>query len=404
MARDVDYLLATIENIYQIRDLDTLLERILLEARRFVNADAGTLYLKAKNKLYFSYVHNDSLFKGDRAKTRYVYSKESLHIDRKSLAGYVASTGDSVLIDNVYDIKSDVSYSFNPEFDKKSSYKTHSMLIVPLLTRTNIILGVLQLINAKSKDGQIVSFSGQDRTYINHFAQNAAHAIETAKLNREMVLRLVELAALRDPFETSQHAKRVGAYSVELYECWATKRGISQSEVKVVREILMTAAMLHDVGKVAVSDAILKKRGELTDEEREKMKYHTIYGARMFRNNESAWDTMASQVVLNHHERWDGKGYPGKTENVFAADVKLGTGKKREEIPIFARIVSIADVYDSLISKRVYKEAWENHDVIEYLRWQAGKQFDPELVEIFLNMQDIVQSIYLKFSYEKTAA
>ena len=113
---------------------------------------------------------------------------------------------------------------------------------------------------------------------------------------------------------------------------------------------------------------------------------------------------MASQVVLNHHERWDGKGYPGKTENVFAADVKLGTGKKREEIPIFARIVSIADVYDSLISKRVYKEAWENHDVIEYLRWQAGKQFDPELVEIFLNMQDIVQSIYLKFSYEKTAA
>ena len=397
--RDLNNLLETIVEISHVKDLDSLLERILIEARNFVDADAGTLYLKAKNRLFFSYVQNDTLFKGDAASTRYVYSSSSVGIDRTSLAGYVAATADPVLIDDVYDIQSDVSYSFNPEYDTRTSYRTQSMLIVPLLTRGKTNVGVLQLINAKDKSGDVVPFSGQDMLYITHYAQNAASAIEQAKLNREMVLRMVEISELRDPFETGQHAKRVGAYAVELYEKWALKQHINEAEIKATRETLRSAAMLHDVGKVAISDTILKKAGDLTEGERATMRLHTIYGGRLFKRTESPWDKIAYDVVLNHHECWDGSGYPGRIDNIFSKKMKLGPGKKGNEIPVFARIVMIADVYDSLISRRSYKEPWEQEQVIEYLKWQSGRQFDPALVELFLGMQDIVRAIRKKYSY-----
>ncbi len=118
--RDVDRLFATVENLYHIRDLDSLLERILYEARRFVRADAGTLYLEAKGRLFFSYVQNDTLFQDDSAARRHVYASQSMIVDRTSLAGYAAASGEALLIDDVYDILSTVSYSFNPDYDKKS--------------------------------------------------------------------------------------------------------------------------------------------------------------------------------------------------------------------------------------------------------------------------------------------
>ena len=234
---DASDVLESINQLNRIRDLDTLLEQVLLQARALVQADAGTIYLRARDRLYFSYVQNDTLFTGAEANTRYVYSS-SLQIDRASLAGYVAAAADPLLIDDVYDIPTNVSYSFNPEFDTKSRYKTGSMLIVPLLTRDETVVGVLQLINAKDDDNNTVPFSGRDLMFALQFAQNAADAIERAKLSREMVLRLVELSALRDPFETGQHAKRVGAYSVELYDKWATLNNIDRAEIKANREIM----------------------------------------------------------------------------------------------------------------------------------------------------------------------
>ena len=397
--RDVDRLFATVENLYHIRDLDSLLERILYEARRFVRADAGTLYLEAKGRLFFSYVQNDTLFQDESAARRHVYASQSMIIDRTSLAGYAASSGEPVLIDDVYDILSSVSYSFNPEYDKKSNYRTRSMLIVPLLTRSQTTVGVLQLINSLDKDGNSVPFSGRDRLYIMQFAQHAAAAIERAKLNREMVLRMVELSELRDPFETGQHAKRVAAFSVELFTQWSERRSLSQGLIRQTKEALTPAAMLHDVGKVAVSDVILKKPDLLTQDERSLMRMHTIYGARLFSQPDSHWDRVAREVVLNHHERWDGKGYPGKIDNIYTEPMRLGPGKSGGEIPISARIVSIADVYDALMSKRAYKEAWGEEDVLNYFRTHSGKQFDPELVEIFLGIQPVVKSIRDRFNY-----
>jgi len=392
-----DGVLQSIQSLNEVRDLDSLLEQVLFNARQLVHADAGTIYLKAKGRLFFSYVQNDSLFTGGTAETRYVYSSRSLPIDRSSLAGHVAVTADPLLIDDVYDIRSDVSYSFNPDFDVKAHYKTTSMLIVPMVTRTEDIVGVLQLINATAENGQAVPFSGRDRLVALQFAQSAADAIERARLYREMVLRMVELSSLRDPYETAQHAKRVGAYSVELYDKWATLKRIDRGEIKANREIIRTAAMLHDVGKVAISDVILRKGSDLTDDERRRMQLHTIYGARMFRRLESPWDRIAQEVALNHHERWDGTGYPGRIDDLNARRIRVLGPKRGEDIPIVARIVSLADVFDALISRRAYKEAWSDRDVYDYLNWQSGKQFDPNLVKLFIDMHDVITSIRKKY-------
>jgi response regulator RpfG family c-di-GMP phosphodiesterase len=398
MKRDTLKLFRTIETLFTIKDLDSLLEKILSEARQFVNADAGTIYQAARGFLYFSYVQNDTLFRGE-TKDKYIPSSAAIGIDKSSLAGYVAKTGETILIDDVYHIQSEVSFAFNPAFDQKTNYRTRSILCVPLKTRENEIVGVLQLINAKTDAGEVTAFSMQDKLFISQFALNAADAIEKARLSREMVLRMVELAGLRDPFETGQHAKRVGAYSVELYETWATRRGVSGREVKKMRDVLRTAAILHDVGKVAVSDVILKKPSLLTYDEKMLMRQHTILGARLFKRTTSFWDYMSAEVALGHHENWDGSGYPGRIENLYAEKIYLGPGKVGNEIPLSARVVAIADVYDALISDRAYKQGWRQEHALRYIRYQSGKKFDPELVGIFLTMEELLNAIVKKYSY-----
>ena len=153
MRRDPTRLLQIVKELFYQKDLDTLLDKVLFEARKFVNAEAGTLYLAKNRYLYFSYVQNDPLFHEDRPKDKYIYSSKRLPIDKNSLAGYVAFTKDPLLIDDVYHISSNVSYQFNPEFDRKTSYKTESILVVPLETTDQDVLGVLQLINAKNDNG-----------------------------------------------------------------------------------------------------------------------------------------------------------------------------------------------------------------------------------------------------------
>ncbi len=398
MKRDTLKLFRTIETLSSIKDLDSLLENVLTEARRFVNADAGTIYQASKGFLYFSFVQNDTLFRGE-TKDKYISSSSGLPIDKKSLAGYVAKTGEPILIDDVYHIQSEVSYSHNPSYDQKMNYRTKSILCVPLKTRENEIVGVLQLINSMGEDGEPTAFSMQDRLFISQFALSAADAIERARLTREMVLRMVELAELRDPFETSEHAKRVGAYAVELYEKWALRRGVSAREIKKVRDVLRTAAMLHDVGKVAVSDVILKKPSQLSYDEKLAMRMHTVLGTRLFRRTNSFWDYMAAEVALNHHENWDGSGYPGKIDDIFAEKIYMGPGKRGTEIPLHARIVAIADVYDALISERSYKKEWRQEHAMRYIRYQAGKKFDPEMVSIFLKMPEVLTAIQKKYNY-----
>ena len=203
-------------------------------------------------------------------------------------------------------------------------------------------------------------------------------------MTREMILRMIKMAELRDPKETGSHVQRVSSYSVEVYQKWAKNHEISDNEIRKKSDVLRIAAMLHDVGKIGIPDVILKKPARLDEDEYEIMKTHTNLGGDLFINLFNEVDEMSRDVAVCHHERWDGKGYP--------------KGLAGEDIPLAGRIVAIADVYDALMSKRVYKSAWSEDDVLKYLREQAGTQFDPELIEVFISVYDIIKAIRNRYS------
>ena len=386
--------------ISQVKDIDVLLERILLEARKLVNADAGSIYIKEGDKLKFSYTQNDTLQKRLPPGKKLIYSTFSIPINNQSISGYVANNGTMLNIPDAYKLRSGLPYSFNKSYDGLSGYRTQSMLTFPLKTNRGDTVGVLQLINGKDARSKVVPFSKKDEPLIMHFANTAAVAIERAQLTRAMILRTIKMAELRDPKETGAHVNRVASYAVTIYEHWAASHGVSREEIDKNRDVLRMSAMLHDVGKVAISDTILKKPARFTPEEYEIMKGHTYMGARLFTDLYSEFDEAASVVALNHHERWDGDGYPGhinpydgSTIPGFADAGGKPRGKKGEEIPLFGRVVSVADVYDALCSRRVYKEPWDEARVLENLKEASGTQFDPEMTDAFFSSLDTIHSI-----------
>jgi HD-GYP domain-containing protein (c-di-GMP phosphodiesterase class II) len=384
----------------EVKDVDMLLERILRGARQLVSADAGSIYVKEDVKLKFSYTQNDTLQKKLLPGRKLIYSTFSIPINNQTISGYVANTGESVNIPDAYRLNAGLPYSFSQSYDDLSGYRTRSMLTFPLKTNRGDTIGVLQLINAKDARGKVVPFSKKDEPLILHFANMAAVAIERAQMTRAMILRTIRMAELRDPMETGPHVNRVASYAVALYEVWAAKQGVPDSVIDKNRDIFRMAAMLHDVGKVAISDAILKKPARLDYTEREAMKQHTIMGARLFSDRYSEFDEMAAVVALTHHEKWDGTGYPGHVNIMDGKvlpgyEISDGTArpKKGEEIPLFGRLVALADVYDALGSPRTYKERWEETKILEELNACSGTFFDPEIVELFFSSIETIRSI-----------
>ncbi len=388
-------ILAITEDINHIRDIDSLLDRVLCEARKFTNADAGSIYLIKDNSLTFDYVQNDTLMKFDQSGNHFLYSKSTINIDKNSIAGYVAKTKLPLVIKDVYKLGRNVPYTFNQSFDKKSSYRTKSTLTVPLITSRDRIIGVMQIINPiKSKE--IINFNNSDKQLVTYFGSQAAVAIERAIMNRETILRMIKMAEMRDPKETGAHVNRVGAYAIEIYNSWALKKNHSIEAIKKKKDILRIAAMLHDVGKIGISDLILRKNGKLSEGEFNEMKMHTIYGMELFSEKSSESDEIAAEIALNHHEKWDGTGYPGII-NDNSDRYSFGRGKKGEEIPIYARIVALADVYDALFSKRSYKNSWSEENVLEYIESEKNKQFDPEVVDAFFSIYKVITAIREKY-------
>ena len=392
------------QEITEVQDVDLLLERILTVARRFVNADAGSIYVKEEGWLKFSYTQNETMQKKLPPGKKLIYSTFSIPVNNESIAGYVASTGEMLNIPDVYELPPEVSYSFNKGYDELSNYRTKSVLTLPLKTCRGEIVGVLQLINAKDDNENILPFAKADEPFVMHFANNTAMAVERAQMTRAIILRMIRMAEMRDPKETGAHVNRVASYAVEIYEKWAATRGVSEREIEKNKDILRMAAMLHDAGKVAIADAILKKPAKLDPEEYEIMKQHTYLGARLFSDPYSEFDEAASLVALNHHERWDGKGYPGFVNPLdgrpiigYEAGNGKALGKKTEEIPPFGRVVAIADVYDALCSRRVYKEAWDEDKVMGILKEERGKQFDPDMIDAFFASLDVIRSIAKRY-------
>jgi len=388
----------------QIKDIDLLLERILTEARLLVNADAGSIYVIEDGLLKFKHTQNETLRKKLPPGKKLIYSTFAIPINDKSIAGYVAYKGLIQNIQNVYALPEGVPYSFDKRYDALSQYRTGSMLTLPLKTHRGDIIGVLQLINAQNESANIIPFASEDEPLIMHFANSAAMAIERAQMTRSIILRMIKMAELRDPKETGAHVNRVASYSVEIYEMWAQKKGVTQKDIDKDKDILKMAAMLHDVGKVAISDTILKKPGKLDHPEMEIMRQHTFLGARLFADKYSDFDDASLQVALNHHEQWDGNGYPGYVDPMTGTPIpghindKGGAiGKKGEEIPPFGRVAAIADVYDALCSRRVYKEPWDESKVFETLRKDAGTHFDPDMIDAFFDNLDVIRSIKARY-------
>lgn len=184
------------------------------------------------------------------------------------------------------------------------------------------------------------------------------HELEEARV--EVLERLTQAAEFRDD-ATGKHTRRVGE------DAGATARMLGLAEEEV--ELIGRAAPLHDVGKVAIPDSILLKPGRLTPDEFEIMKTHTTLGARMLAGGRSRMMDLAERIALSHHERWDGRGYPG--------------GIGGEEIALPARIVALADFYDALSHDRPYRPAWETARIWDEIERERGRHFDPIVVDAF---------------------
>lgn len=394
-------ILQNTEKLHRLKDVNTILDRILTESRKLANADAGSIFLLQDDELKFSYVHNDTLFTKAESSVE-LYSSFTVPVNERSIVGYTAKTGKIIDIADAYDIPDNLPYSFEPSYDRKTGYKTTSMLSIPLKSFDNRMVGVMQLINAKNEQRQDVPFSKESLIYVPLFANNASVAIEHGVMTRELILRMVKMAELRDPSETGAHVQRVGAYSAEIYQKWASNRKLDNGYVRHNKDLIRLAAMLHDVGKVGISDTILKKPSRLTEQEFDIMKWHTVFGARLFYNNTSDLDQMSLDIALNHHEKWGGTGYPGHISHITGENLDIcAIPKKEEEIPIAARITALADVFDALASKRSYKDPWPEERILSVIDEESGKHFDPEVVEAFFQIFDIIKAIQDKYNSDQ---
>jgi HD-GYP domain-containing protein (c-di-GMP phosphodiesterase class II) len=396
---DFENIIRLDSELNQIQDYDLLLERILFEARKFVHADAGSIYItvptegneEGTEKLSIKYSQNETIQKNIPPGQKMIYNIFSVLINERSISGYCALKRTLINVPDMYNIPPEVPYKFFSTFDMITGYKTVSSLTIPLVSTDKRLMGVIQVLNAKDENGNIVPFTADDEILLTHFANNASMVLQRANITRMMILRMIKMAELRDPKETGTHVNRVAGYSVDIYDRWALHKNIPSEEKEKFRDILRISSMLHDVGKVAISDTILKKPSRFTPEEYQIMQNHTVYGASLFVSKSSPIDELSQDIAFTHHENWDGTGYPGwidpETGAVLRADADgKPLGRKGEEIPLGGRIVAIADVFDALCSKRVYKEPWTEDDVLNEMKKLSGTKFDPELMEVFFEV------------------
>jgi response regulator RpfG family c-di-GMP phosphodiesterase len=195
----------------------------------------------------------------------------------------------------------------------------------------------------------------------------------------ELFYSLGQIAESRSK-ETGNHVKRVG----EISKVLALKVGKSEKEAELIKH----AASMHDIGKMAIPDEIITKPGKLTFDEYEIMKTHATIGYNMLISSEKTILHMAAVIAKEHHENYDGSGYPD--------------GLAKEGISLQSRIVAVADVFDALGNKRVYKEPWDLKNILEYMKDESGRKFDPDLIDILFDNMDVlsqIRSLYPDYSH-----
>ena len=222
---------------------------------------------------------------------------------------------------------------------------------VEVLLRIKNLLEARFLYLALQQQNEVLEVKVRQRT----------HELEEAQV--EILERLALAAEFRDD-ATQEHTQRVGEYSARL----ARRLGLPEAQVELIRR----AAPLHDIGKIAVPDSVLLKLGRLTSDEFEVIKSHTQVGARILSGSGHPLLQLAEQIALTHHEHWDGGGYSPTLRG--------------EEIPLVSRIVAVADVFDALTHARPYKKAWPVEEAVAEIERQKGRQFDPRIVDAFVEM------------------
>ena len=376
------------------RSVHELLDKVLRKSRLMTKAEAGTIFIarrRGKTRwLDAASVQNDAV-KVKRADF-------IVPIGPGTIAGLVADNGRTVLIDDVYDIPRRSPYKFDPKFERRN-YKTRSMFCFPLKNFQNEVIGVVQLINCRPrKRSGPVPFDPDVETLVAPIARVVGHSIERAEMldeikgknktlsvrNRQLADQRQRIAALQEETEeafqvsvtllaraaeihdeeTGNHILRVNEYSYYIAQ-------LLQMSPTWCDEIRYSA-QLHDVGKMSVDAAVLKKKGGLDDAERDEMNRHTLYGYQIL--TASPRLSLGAEIALGHHEKWDGTGYPN--------------GVKGEAIPMSARIVQVADIYDALRSERPYKPSFSHGKSVKIItegddRIDPKGHFDPLLIELF---------------------
>ena len=214
----------------------------------------------------------------------------------------------------------------------------------------------------------------------NWLEEKVAEATQAIRIREhETLLRLGKAGEYRDE-ETGNHVIRMAKYSRLI----AKQLGLDEAECEAIE----LAAPMHDIGKIGIPDQILLKPGKLTAEEFAIIKQHTHIGYEILRDSPSQYLQMGAVIALGHHEKYNGSGYP--------------QALRGEEIPLVARIVAVADVYDALSSKRCYKTAWPHDEVLNILNEQSGQHFDPHCVQAFISRLEDVHTIQTRFKDEQS--
>jgi hypothetical protein len=216
--------------------------------------------------------------------------------------------------------------------------------------------------------------------YSSHFQLMHERTDRLREAEMEALVCLGKAGEYRDA-DTGNHVLRVGYASYLL----AKSAGFAEQDA----ETLMYASPLHDLGKIGIPDSILLKPGKLTEDEQHSMKNHTRIGAAILKHSQSGVMNVAKIVALSHHEKWDGSGFPD--------------GLSGEDIPIEGRIVAICDVFDALVSSRSYKKSWTDTEAIDFLRQNAGKHFDPKLVDLFIQIVPKINEFSYRLEDHETA-
>ena len=346
--------------ISSLRESDEIIEVLANMGRALTNADRCSIWIVSDDK-------------------KTIWTKVSHGIDaieipiNSGIVGASITTGKKIIIDDVY-----TDDRFNGEIDKKSGYKTKNMMVIPMFDYDDKIIGAFQVINHIGKDKK---FNDIDMQRLMLASTYGAETLVSAKLSKEIddtqkevVFTMGAIGESRSK-ETGNHVKRVAEYSKIL----ALANGVSEKEA----ELLKQASPMHDIGKIAIPDSILNKPGRFDVREREIMETHAELGYGMIKNSERPLLKAASIVAYEHHEKYNGTGYP--------------RGIKGKNIHIYGRITAIADVFDALGSDRVYKKAWDDERIFKLFKEERGEHFDPNLIDLFFENLDSFLKVREKF-------